>query len=27
MAVVVLYWAWKRGNFKAAPDASRIKAA
>ncbi|MBO9561004.1 MAG: CPBP family intramembrane metalloprotease [Caulobacter sp.] len=27
VAVVVLYWAWKRGNFKAAPDAPRIEAA
>jgi membrane protease YdiL (CAAX protease family) len=26
MAIVVLYWAWKKGNFKAAPDAPRIEA-
>jgi membrane protease YdiL (CAAX protease family) len=26
VAIVVLYWAWKKGNFKAAPDAPRIKA-
>lgn len=27
VAVAVLYWAWKRGNFKAAPDAARTEAA
>jgi membrane protease YdiL (CAAX protease family) len=27
VAIVVLYWAWKKGNFRAAPDAPRIEAA
>jgi membrane protease YdiL (CAAX protease family) len=26
VAVAVLYWAWKRGNFRAAPDAPKIEA-
>ncbi len=26
VAAVVLYWAWKRGNFKPAPDAPKIEA-
>ena len=27
VAIVVLYWAWKRGNFKPLPDAPKIEAA
>jgi membrane protease YdiL (CAAX protease family) len=27
VAVVVLYWAWKKGNFQAAPDAPKVEAA
>lgn len=27
VAIVVLYWAWKKGNFKAVPDVPKIEAA
>jgi membrane protease YdiL (CAAX protease family) len=27
VAIVVLYWAWKKGNFKPAPDAPKLEAA